>query len=51
MKTLCAHVPPARFGLIEERTARFADGYTTVLFFDDTAVNGEFEGLGSLASR
>lgn len=43
MDTLRARVPPEKFGPTEEKIAGFANGYATVLYFDDTAVTEEFE--------
>ncbi|MDR0980832.1 MAG: nitroreductase family protein [Methanocalculaceae archaeon] len=43
MATLRAHVPPEKFGPTEEKITGFANGYATVLYFDDTAVTESFE--------
>lgn len=42
LETLRAHVPPEKFGPTEEKIAGFANGYGTILFFDDTAVTSGF---------
>lgn len=42
-ETLRAHVPPEKFGPTEAKITGFANGYATVLYFDDTAVTESFE--------
>ncbi|MCQ2356767.1 MAG: hypothetical protein MJ014_07165, partial [Methanocorpusculum sp.] len=42
METLRAHVPPEKFGPTEAKITGFANGYATVLYFDDFAVTESF---------
>lgn len=42
LETLQARVPPERFGGTEAKITGFANGYGTILFFDDAAVTTGF---------